>query len=382
MISRKLLPTLLGVALVLLLAVLRLGDPLPVATIRDMGFDLYQHLQPRAGDDSPVRVVDIDEASLATYGQWPWPRSQLATLTDRLTELGAASIGYDVLFAEPDRMSAGNDAQFAASLGRSNTVLGFSLAAQRAAARHSAQRRASPSRAAIRPRRCRRSPGRWRRCRRSPMRRRGSAASASAVSMRRARCAACRCCGATGRGSIRRFRSRRCVLRWGSTRWWRWATPATGRRSTGCASATSRCPPRQTAISFSTTNRPNPKQVISAAAILGPDYASLAPDVQGRIILVGTSASGLLDLHSTPLSLNIAGRADPRRRHRPDRQRSVSVARRLAAGARDPGVRRLRADCWCSWCCVSARWRGCWLPRRCWWRSVPCRGWRSRRAAG
>ncbi|MEO8758406.1 MAG: CHASE2 domain-containing protein, partial [Devosia sp.] len=102
MIGRRLLPTLLGLVLVALLALLRLADPLPVASIRDMGFDFEQRLSPRPATDSPVRVVDIDEASLAKFGQWPWPRAQFATLTDRLAELGAASIGYDVLFPEAD----------------------------------------------------------------------------------------------------------------------------------------------------------------------------------------------------------------------------------------------------------------------------------------
>ena len=46
-----------------------------------MGFDFEQRLLPRAPDDSPVRVIDIDEASLSKFGQWPWPRAQLATLT-------------------------------------------------------------------------------------------------------------------------------------------------------------------------------------------------------------------------------------------------------------------------------------------------------------
>jgi adenylate cyclase len=52
-----------------------------------------------------VHIVDIDEAALDSYGQWPWPRSYLAALTDRLFAHGAVAIGYDVLFAEPDRTS-------------------------------------------------------------------------------------------------------------------------------------------------------------------------------------------------------------------------------------------------------------------------------------
>src|SRR5262249_47448886 len=52
-----------------------------------------------------VRIVDIDEASLEAYGQWPWPRDRIAKLVDKLTEQGAAVIVFDVLFAEPDASS-------------------------------------------------------------------------------------------------------------------------------------------------------------------------------------------------------------------------------------------------------------------------------------
>ncbi|MDE2291402.1 MAG: CHASE2 domain-containing protein, partial [Elusimicrobia bacterium] len=69
-------------------------------------FDAYMRAAPRAWDPaSPVRIVDIDEASLARLGQWPWPRTLLARLTRRLTDLGAAAVVYDVVFAEPDRTS-------------------------------------------------------------------------------------------------------------------------------------------------------------------------------------------------------------------------------------------------------------------------------------
>lgn len=74
--------------------------------LRTIVFDEYHHLNPRPYDPgAPVRVIAIDEESLARVGQWPWPRSKLAELVDKLSELGAAAIGIDVIFAEPDRMS-------------------------------------------------------------------------------------------------------------------------------------------------------------------------------------------------------------------------------------------------------------------------------------
>ena len=68
-------------------------------------FDLFQRLSPRPPPETPALVVDIDEASLKALGQWPWPRTLLGALTDKLTEAGAAVIGFDLIFPEPDRTS-------------------------------------------------------------------------------------------------------------------------------------------------------------------------------------------------------------------------------------------------------------------------------------
>ena len=67
--------------------------------------DAMQLLAPRAPGGAPIAIVALDEAALAAHGQWPWPRSLLAELTDRLTEAGAAAIAFDVVMAEPDRLS-------------------------------------------------------------------------------------------------------------------------------------------------------------------------------------------------------------------------------------------------------------------------------------
>lgn len=69
------------------------------------GFDAWQQIAPRQQAGAPVTVVDIDEASLARIGQWPWARSTIARLVDRLGESGAAAIAFDIVFAEPDRLS-------------------------------------------------------------------------------------------------------------------------------------------------------------------------------------------------------------------------------------------------------------------------------------
>ena len=55
--------------------------------------------------NAPIRIVDIDDESLAKIGQWPWPRTIVAELVDKLREAGAAVVAFDIDFAEPDRTS-------------------------------------------------------------------------------------------------------------------------------------------------------------------------------------------------------------------------------------------------------------------------------------
>ncbi len=91
--------------LLLALVPLRVLDPQPLEEVRLRTFDFYQRLRPRQPVARPVTIVDIDEASLKEIGQWPWPRTIVADLVTQLTQLGAVAIAFDVIFAEPDRMS-------------------------------------------------------------------------------------------------------------------------------------------------------------------------------------------------------------------------------------------------------------------------------------
>jgi len=97
-----------GVCVLLLFALvgLRMWDPPPLEELRLRTFDTYQKLAPRPlMASSPAVILDIDEQSLSSFGQWPWPRTLIADLVTRLTKLGAAAIAFDIIFAEPDRVS-------------------------------------------------------------------------------------------------------------------------------------------------------------------------------------------------------------------------------------------------------------------------------------
>src|ERR1700737_4053408 len=54
-------------------------------------FDFYQKISPRVYSEAPVVIVDIDEDSLSTYGQWPWPRTLLADLLSQLYQWQVAA---------------------------------------------------------------------------------------------------------------------------------------------------------------------------------------------------------------------------------------------------------------------------------------------------
>lgn len=70
--------------------------------------DVMFHLRGPTPTSGEIVIVDIDNASLARVGQWPWPRTIVAELTDRLREAGARVVGFDILFAEADRTSPKN----------------------------------------------------------------------------------------------------------------------------------------------------------------------------------------------------------------------------------------------------------------------------------
>jgi adenylate cyclase len=96
---------LMCLALLIGLGALRIADPGPIQELRVRTFDTFQRIDPRVKTARPVTIVDIDEKSLAKLGQFPWPRTRIADLVTDLTRLGAVAIAFDVIFSEPDRLN-------------------------------------------------------------------------------------------------------------------------------------------------------------------------------------------------------------------------------------------------------------------------------------
>ena len=141
----------LVLVLMALAMIVRYEDPHVLERLRALAFDTYQRMSPAPYNPQlPVRIVDIDDQSLAAYGQWPWPRTRMSDLVKTLAADGAAAIVFDVVFSEPDQWSLEqyvktlppdeaaalsgaigsgptNDETFATSLGQAPSVITMAL---------------------------------------------------------------------------------------------------------------------------------------------------------------------------------------------------------------------------------------------------------------
>ena len=138
-----------GLIASLLVAGLYLYPPFLLVHLDQRVYDVLFRSAQRSQTSGQVVIVDLDERSLARFGRWPWPRGQLARLLEKIEALGAASVGIDMIFAEPDetlrspaqqpsstldyKPRAGlsaltpNDAALAAVLSRGTFILGYNL---------------------------------------------------------------------------------------------------------------------------------------------------------------------------------------------------------------------------------------------------------------
>ncbi len=154
---KRLLSLLIPMTILALALGISYANPSWLQTLRLTVFDTMLIQHPRPYTPLPVKIVDIDDESLRRLGQWPWPRTQVAQMVEKLTQAGAATIALDIVFAEPDKTSPkellpvwqkegflnelpkenlpDHDALLALALGQSNVVTGFVLNEQLTAAK-------------------------------------------------------------------------------------------------------------------------------------------------------------------------------------------------------------------------------------------------------
>ncbi|MDR2991986.1 MAG: adenylate/guanylate cyclase domain-containing protein [Burkholderiaceae bacterium] len=129
------------IAALTLLAVLHALGALPNAALDGLErwlYDLRLAASMPGGRDGRIVIVQIDEQSLAALGQWPWHRDVMARLVDELhNRQQASAIGIDVVFAERQHTSGPQpadrqaDRQLAAALVRSGAVIGYYFTSDR-----------------------------------------------------------------------------------------------------------------------------------------------------------------------------------------------------------------------------------------------------------
>jgi HD-GYP domain-containing protein (c-di-GMP phosphodiesterase class II) len=131
-----------GVLASLLVAGVSLRPPSLLAYLDQRVYDVLLRSAHHPTISGRVVIVEVDDRSLARFGRWPWPRNRLAQLLTKIQRLGAASVGLDMVFSEPDetlpspglheppagRFSlTANDAALAAVLAHGPFILGYGL---------------------------------------------------------------------------------------------------------------------------------------------------------------------------------------------------------------------------------------------------------------
>jgi adenylate cyclase len=99
---------------------IRVADPTFLESVRLRYFDTL--ITAKAPTENNIYTVNIDEASLDKYGQWPLPRTEYAKIIRILYERNAGLVVLNVLMAEPDR--TGGDRALGQTLSEFPVVLG------------------------------------------------------------------------------------------------------------------------------------------------------------------------------------------------------------------------------------------------------------------
>ena len=96
--------------------------PQPFRWLNNKIYDLKLSLFAKSGHNTEIVHLDIDDESIKKYGQWPWDRELSARIVDRLTELGAKVIVFDIMYASRGRSEEGDEA-LAKAVSKSGRVI-------------------------------------------------------------------------------------------------------------------------------------------------------------------------------------------------------------------------------------------------------------------
>src|SRR4030095_3597541 len=119
-----------GLVPTLLVAVLSLYRPYYSTGLESSVYDMLLRKVPLHLPSERIVIINVDERSLATIGQWPWRRDVIGTLINRVRNLGAAVVALDIVFAEADRYESNGvtpDEALAETLKGGRVVLGYAM---------------------------------------------------------------------------------------------------------------------------------------------------------------------------------------------------------------------------------------------------------------
>ena len=95
----------LGLIFLVLLVLIKIQDSNFVKRIENISYDIYQSIFEENSEFNDVLIVDIDEKSIGEIGQFPWRRDVFANLVDKLENLEASVISFDIFFSEEDKQN-------------------------------------------------------------------------------------------------------------------------------------------------------------------------------------------------------------------------------------------------------------------------------------
>ena len=111
-------------------AVLSLTRPAALANLEYAVYDRLVRWTPTRQPSGKIVIVDVDEKSLTSIGQWPWRRDVISRLIDSLRDRGAAAVALDIMFPESDRYEGTGrspDAVLSDTLRKGRAILGYGL---------------------------------------------------------------------------------------------------------------------------------------------------------------------------------------------------------------------------------------------------------------
>jgi len=113
-----------GLVLVLMVLAVFLLRPAPLADLDAKICDLLARWAGPGQQSGHVVIVEIDERSLNQFGRWPWPRDLVARLSQSILDDGAATVVFDMMFAQAD---GANDGVFARAIAGKPVIVGYAL---------------------------------------------------------------------------------------------------------------------------------------------------------------------------------------------------------------------------------------------------------------